>query len=129
MHACVSYQRLVQLTSCPHSVQRFDALVHSILSSGPVLLLQLLVFIAAFGNIIVNPVECIRHVVVALRQARSIADGVGDNSAIRLDEIDLDDESATAVNWFRERPYCLPWSDSSSCRSLSQYELTGEADL
>lgn len=83
-------ERLVQLASCRHPVERLNALVHSVLSSIPVLLLQFLVFVAALGNIIVNPVECVRHVVIFLTQSRSVADGVCDDSAVWLNEIDLE---------------------------------------
>jgi hypothetical protein len=47
------------------------------------------VFLTAFSHVLVDPVECIRHVVVVLSHSRSIADRIGDDSAVRLDEIDL----------------------------------------
>jgi hypothetical protein len=50
---------------------------------------QLLVLLAAFGNIIISPVECISHVEVVLGHARSITDRVRDDSAVGLDEVDL----------------------------------------
>ena len=58
--------------------------------------LQLFVFLTAFSNIIVNPVERIRHVIVVLRHARPVADCVGDDSAVRLDEVDLEERKPLA---------------------------------
>lgn len=55
----------------------------------PVLKLQLLVFLTAFSHVLVDPVESIRHVIVVLSHARSITDRVGDDSAVRLNKIDL----------------------------------------
>lgn len=84
----------VQLASCAHPAKRLNTLVHRHLRAVPVLKLQLLVFLTTFSHIIVNPVECISHVVVVLSHARSIADCVGDDSAVRLDEVDLSKEQS-----------------------------------
>jgi hypothetical protein len=79
----------IQLTSCGHPAQRLDTFVNCHLRAVPVLKLQLLVFLAAFSHVLVDPVKCIRHMIVVLSHARSITDGVGDDSAVRLNEIDL----------------------------------------
>lgn len=51
--------------------------------------LQLLVLITARRDIVVSPVESISHVVIALAQARTVANSVGDDRAIWLDKIYL----------------------------------------
>lgn len=84
-----SSRDLVQLAGSSHSSQRFDALVHRHLRTIPVLQLQLLVLVAALGDVVVDPVEGIRHVVILLGHARSVTDRVRDYSAVRLYEIDL----------------------------------------
>jgi len=81
--------QLVQFTSRSHPAKRLNALVHCHLGSVPVLKLQFLVLLTTFGDILIDPVECVRHVVVVLRHTRSVADRVGDDGAIRLNEIDL----------------------------------------
>lgn len=51
--------------------------------------LQLLVLVATRGDILVGPVESIRHVVIVLCHSWAVADSVGDDGAVWLDEIDL----------------------------------------
>jgi hypothetical protein len=80
---------LVQLASSSHSPKRFDALVHRHLSAIPMLQLQLLMLVATRADILVGPVESIRHVVIVLGHPWAVADSIRDDCAVWLDEIDL----------------------------------------
>lgn len=89
MYTSTLREHLVKFASRGHPPQSLDALVHRHLRALSVLQFQFLVLLAAFGGIVVNPFKRIRHVVFLLGQARTIADSVGDQSTVRLPEIDL----------------------------------------
>jgi hypothetical protein len=87
---CLSHPGLsVQLASGSHSPKRLDALVHRHLSAIPMLQLQLLVLVATRGDILIGPVESIRHVIIVLSHPWAVADSIRDDGAVWLDEIDL----------------------------------------
>jgi len=71
--------------------------VHRHLSAIPVLQLQFLVLVTACGDTIIGPIESIRHVVVALGHAWPVANSIGDDGAIWLNEIDLSKDEALVV--------------------------------
>jgi hypothetical protein len=72
----------VQLSSGSHPSQRLDTLMHRHLSATPMLRLQLLVLVAARDNIIVGPVESVRHVVIALGHSWTVAHSIRDDGTV-----------------------------------------------
>jgi hypothetical protein len=81
-----------------------------------VLRFQLLVLLAAFGDVFISPIERVSHVEVVLGHARSITDRVRDHGAVRLNEVDLLNDQTLEKTFEVSMAGFLPLSGSSSCR-------------
>ena len=96
---------LVQLAFLCHLPHRLNRRMHRHLRHLYRILRQLLMLLAAFRDIRMPPLEGISHVIVVLRQTRSIGHRIGNQRAIRLVEVHL-----TPIRCQLARNFCsLVW--------------------
>lgn len=81
--------RSIQLAGLRHASKRLNTAMHRHLRTLAMLIHELLVLLAPFSNLLIPPLKRISHIVVAFGQARTIGNGIGDECAVGLPEIDL----------------------------------------